>query len=88
MGPSDAGVVGDELILRLAVFLRKAFAAMVSINVDDGGVLRWSCGPLCEPAREGFFQGATTLPDGRPPAPTYTQINMLLRVKHSVRRRL
>jgi hypothetical protein len=88
MGPSDAGVVGDELILRLVVFLRKAFAAMVNIDVDDGGVLRWSCWPLREQAREGIFEGATTLPDGRPPAPIYTQINMLLRVERSVRRRL
>jgi hypothetical protein len=45
------GLSGDEVILRLAVFLRKVFAAMVNIDVDDGGVLRWSC----EPAREGIF---------------------------------
>jgi hypothetical protein len=31
------GLRGNELMLHQAVFLRKAFAAMVSIDVDDGG---------------------------------------------------
>jgi hypothetical protein len=33
---------GMRLILHLMFFLRKAFAAMVNIDVNDGGDLRWS----------------------------------------------
>jgi len=44
--------------------------------------------PLESGVSDEVFEGATTLPDGRPPPPTYTQINMLLIAEHTARRRL
>jgi hypothetical protein len=41
------GLSGDELILHLTVILRKAFAAMVNIDVDDGGSRNRESGIHC-----------------------------------------